>query len=73
MAHSLEVYALNDKGKTLTYSIGRTFMVNATSSSNSEQPFAGSNLTIAFVIATIAIIGASLAVFANKRRIKVRG
>jgi hypothetical protein len=67
--HSLEVYALDAKGKIWTYPTGRTFMVNATSSSNSEQPFAGSNLTVALVIATVAIImGASLAVFAYKGR-----
>jgi hypothetical protein len=70
--HSLEVYALDDKGKTMTYSIGRTFLVNTTSiypTANSEQP---SNLTIALVISTIAIvIGANLAVLAYKRRKKV--
>ena len=70
--HSLEVYALDAKGKIWTYPTGRTFMVNATSSSNSEQPFAGSNLTIALVIVTIAVMtGASLAVLAYKRRKKV--
>jgi hypothetical protein len=70
--HSLDVYALDAKGKIWTYPTGRTFMVNATSSTNSEQPFAGSNLTIAIVIATAAIaIGASLAVFAYKKRNKV--
>ena len=54
--HSLEVYALDAKGQTLTYSTGRIFMVNATSSSRSEQPFAAGNLTIALVISTIAIV-----------------
>lgn len=67
--HSIDVYALDDYGKTWTYHTGRTFMVNATSSSNSEQP---SNLTIALVISTFAIvIGVSLAVLAYKRRKKV--
>ena len=67
--HSLEVYALDAKGQTLTYPTGRIFMVNATSSSSSEQPFAASNLTIALVISTIAtVIGAGLAVFAYKKR-----
>jgi hypothetical protein len=70
--HLLEVYAFDAKGKIWTYPTGRTFMVNATSSSNSEQPFAASNLTIALVTGTIAIIAASLAVFAYKRRKKVR-
>jgi hypothetical protein len=70
--HSLEVYALDAKGITWTYATGRTFMVNATSSSSSEQPFAASNFTIALVISTIVIvIGAGLAVFAYKRRKKV--
>ena len=70
--HSLEVYALDAKGQTMTYSTGRIFMVNATSSSSSEQPFAAGNLTIALVISTIAIvISAGLAVFAFKRRKKV--
>jgi hypothetical protein len=69
--HTLDVYAFDAKGKIWTYPTGRTFMVNATSSSNSEQPFAASNLTIALVIAIIAIIGASFAVLAYKRRKKV--
>jgi hypothetical protein len=71
--HSLEVYALDAKGYTLTYSIGRTFMVNATSSSNSEQPFAANNLIIVLVIAIIAVMtGASLAVITYKGRKKLR-
>jgi hypothetical protein len=69
--HLLEVYALDAKGKIWTYPTGRTFMVNATSSSNSEQLFAASNITIALVIAIIAITGASFAVLAYKRRKKV--
>jgi hypothetical protein len=67
--HTLDVYAFDAKGKIWTYPTGRTFMVNATSSSNSEQPFAANNLTIALLIATTAI-GASLAVIAYKRRKK---
>jgi hypothetical protein len=67
--HSIDVYALDAQGKIWSYPTGRTFMVNATSSSNSEQPFAASNLTIALVITTIVIItGASLVVVAYKRR-----
>jgi hypothetical protein len=67
--HSLEVYALDSKGQTMTYPTGRIFMINATSSSSSEQPFAASNLTIALVISIIVIvIGAGLAVFAYKKR-----
>jgi hypothetical protein len=69
--HTLDVYAFDAKGKIWTYPTGRTFMVNATSSSNNEQPFAESNLTIAIVTAIIAIIGASFAVLAYKRRKKV--
>jgi hypothetical protein len=69
--HTLDVYALNAEGKP-SKSGTRTFMVNATSSSNTEQPLALSNLTIALVIAIIAIItGASLAVIAYNRRKKV--
>ena len=70
--HTLDVYAFDAKGKIWTYPTGRTFMVNATSSSNSEQPFAGSNLTIALVIVTIAIVtGSYLVVLAYKRRRKI--
>jgi|WetSurMetagenome_2_1015567.scaffolds.fasta_scaffold35823_2 hypothetical protein len=70
--HLLDVYALDAKGKIWTYPGGRTFMVNATSMAESGQPFDGSNLTIALLIATIAIMtGASLAVLAYKRRKKV--
>ena len=68
--HTLDVYTLNAEGKTSS-SGTRTFMVNATSSSNREQLFASSNITIALLIATTAI-GASLAVLAYKRRKKVR-
>jgi hypothetical protein len=68
--HTLDVYAFDAKGKIWTYPTGRTFMVNATSSSNSEQP---SNLEIALEASTTAIIiGASLAVIAYKRRKRVR-
>ena len=73
--HTLDVYALNAQGETLK-SGTRVFLVNTTSiypTAKSEQPLAPSNLTIALVIATIAIIiGASLAVLAYKRRKKVR-
>jgi hypothetical protein len=70
--HSIDVYALDAQGHIWSYPIGRTFMVNATSSSNTEHPLALSNLTIALVIATIAVItGASLAVIVYKRRKKV--
>jgi hypothetical protein len=72
--HRIDAYAVNTKGETLK-SNTRTFQVNATSiypTTNTEQPLATSNLTIALVIATIAIItGASLAVLAYKRRKKV--
>jgi hypothetical protein len=68
--HWIDVWALNAEGET--HKSGTiTFQVNATSIANSEQPFAGSNLIIALVISTIAIvIGASLAVFAYKKRKK---
>ena len=70
----LDAYAVNAKGETLK-SYTRNFLVNATSISptvKSEQPLAISNLTIALVIATTAIItGSSLAVPAYKRRKKV--
>ena len=69
--HSLDVYALDAKGKTMTYPTGRTFLVNITA--KSEQPLTTSNLTIALMISTIAIvIGANLAVLAYKSRKKVR-
>ena len=70
--HWIDVYALTAEGET-PKSGTITFQVNATSIAKSEQPFISSNLTIALVISTIAIvIGASLAVLAYKRRKKVR-
>jgi hypothetical protein len=69
--HTIDAYAVDAQGKTIG-SGTRNFLVNATSSSNNEQRFAVSNLTIALAISTIAIlIGASLAVLAYKRRKKV--
>jgi hypothetical protein len=68
--HWIDVWALNAEGET-PKSGTITFQVNATSIAKSEQPLI-SNLTIALVISTIAIvIGASLAVLAYKRRKKV--
>jgi hypothetical protein len=72
--HRIDAYAVNAQGETLK-SGTRNFVVNTTSiypTANSEQPLATSNLTIALVISTIVIvIGASIAVFAFKRRKKV--
>ena len=71
--HTIDAYAVDAQGKTIK-SGTRNFLVNATSSYptfNSEQPFAANNITIALLIATIAIIGASLAVLSYKRRKKV--
>lgn len=69
--HTIDVWALNAEGET-PKSGTITFLVNATSIAKSEQPLI-SNLTIALVISTFAIvIGASLAVLAYKRRKKVR-
>lgn len=69
--HTIDAYAINAQGKTLK-SGTRIFLVNTTSiypAANGEQPLVTSNLTIALVILTIAIvIGASLAVFAYKKR-----
>ena len=69
--HALDVYALDADGGTAKSGTDN-FKVNATSIT-SEQPFISSNTTIVLVISTIAIvIGAGLAVFAYKRRKKVR-
>lgn len=68
--HTLDIYALDADGGTAKSGTDN-FKVNATSIA-SEQPFAASNLTIALVIVTIATItGATLTVFAYKRRKKV--
>jgi hypothetical protein len=68
--HWIDVWALNAEGET-PKSGTITFQVNATSIAKSEQPLI-SNLTIALVISTNAIvIGASLAVLAYERRNKV--
>ena len=71
--HTIDAYAVDAQGKT-TNSGTRNFLVNATSissSDNSGQPFAASNLPITIMIAIITIIGASFAVLAYKRRKKV--
>jgi hypothetical protein len=66
--HRIDAYAVDAQGKT-TRSGTRNFLVNATSIARSEQPLVTSNLTIALVIATIAIvIGASIAVFVYKKK-----
>jgi hypothetical protein len=51
--HSLDVYALDSKGTTMTYPTGRTFQVNITP--KSEQPLAINNITIILVMAIIAV------------------
>ena len=66
--HRIDVWALNAEGET-SKSGTRSFVVNTTCIAKSEQFLTTSNIATALVIATIAIItGASLAVFAYKRR-----
>jgi hypothetical protein len=67
--HSLDVYALDSKGTTMTYPTGRTFQVNITP--KSEQPPAISNITIIPLMALIAVtIGTVSIVALLKRKIK---
>ena len=72
--HTIDAYAVDAQGETLK-SCTRNFLVNAISiypTAKSGQPLVTSNLTIALVIATIAIvIGASIAVFVYKRNRKL--
>jgi len=68
--HTIDAYAVDAQDKNIKSST-RNFLVNTTSiypAVNSEQP---SNLTIAPVISTIAIIGTSLTVLAYKRTKKL--
>ena len=54
--HTLDVYALDARGTTFTYPTGRTFVVNATSIDESEQPLLlNNNIAIVTVIAIIAV------------------
>jgi hypothetical protein len=67
--HSLDVYALDSQGTTMTYPTGRTFQVNVTP--KSEQPLPTSNLTFILVMAIIAItIGTVSTVTVLKRNMK---
>ena len=67
--HSLDVYALDSKGTTMTYPTGRTFQVNITP--KNEQPPAISNITIILLMAIIAVtIGTVSTVALLKRKIK---
>ena len=54
--HTLDAYAVNAKGETAK-SGTRTFLVNATSMSNSGHPSLLNNVTIVIVIAITAIVG----------------
>ena len=63
--HTLDVYALTAEGET-PKSGTRTFMVNAISSSNSEQSFAASLIFVASVGIALAAIG--LFVYFRKRK-----
>jgi hypothetical protein len=54
--HTLDVYAVNAQGETAK-SGTRTFLVNATSMSNSGQPSLLNKVTIVIVIAITAIVG----------------
>jgi hypothetical protein len=67
--HSIEVYAFDSKGITMTYPTGRTFQVNITP--KSEQPPALSDITIILLMAIIAVtIGTVSTVALLKRKIK---
>jgi hypothetical protein len=67
--HSLDVYALDSKGTTMTYPTGRTFQVNTTP--KNEQPPAISNITIILLTAIISVtIGTVSIVALLKRKIK---
>jgi hypothetical protein len=67
--HSLDVYALDSQGTTMTYPTGRTFQINVTP--KSKQPSATSNLTFILVMAIIAItIGTISTVTVLKRNMK---
>jgi hypothetical protein len=67
--HSLDVYALDSKGTTMTYPTGRTFQVNITP--KNDQPPAISNITIILLMAIIAVtLGAVSTVALLKRKIK---
>ena len=63
--HTIDVYALTAEGETHK-SGTRTFMVNAISSSNSEQSFAASLIFVASVGIALAAIG--LFVYFKKRK-----
>ena len=65
--HSIDVYAFDSKGITMTYSTGGTFQVNITP--EGEKPLPISNITIILVIAIIAVTIATVsAVTLFKRR-----
>jgi hypothetical protein len=67
--HSLDVYALDSKGTTMTYPTGRTFQVNITP--KNEQPPEISNITIILLMAIIAVtIGTVSTVALLMRKIK---
>jgi hypothetical protein len=64
--HSLDVYALDSKGTTMTYPTGRTFQVNI--NPKNEQPLAISNITITIVITIIAVAVGTVSAFTLLRR-----
>ncbi len=67
--HSLDVYALDSKGTTMTYPTGRTFQVNITP--KNEQPLPISNITIILVITITAVtISSVLTVTLLNRKMK---
>ena len=67
--HSLDLYALDSKGTTMTYPTGRTFQVNTTP--KNEQLPAISNITIILLMAITALtIGTVSTVVLLKRKIK---
>lgn len=62
--HSIDVYAFDSKGTTMTYPTGRTFQVNITA----EQPLPMSNITIILLITSIAITIGTISVVTLVKR-----
>ena len=63
--HTLDVYALDSKGTTMTYPTGRTFQVNVTA--ESLEPLPISNITI-ILVTTIIAVAISLSFVYLRRR-----